>query len=207
MTRQLYRVRVRLAFYLCLASANVAAAKDTAKSVSQSIVFKTGAVSYALEGFATKTGMNTSNFAMEYVHHPKKDHGLFFGYRILQAQGSARSEYQAGYTGYRYYPMTLAVPVHALVNNSTISYDFTFKPYVESFGSIGRRLIDTRGETGGLDISSEFYGIGLGGGVQYTPLDYLSLDLNLAFEMMNGYGPVLMSGTNMYVQLGILSHL
>lgn len=198
----------KLCFGLLLTiSSSALIGRELNKSVTQSIIIKTGMVSYEIEGFASKKGTNSTNVAMEYIHHPKKDHGLFFGYRILQAEGTARSEYQAGYCGYRYYPFTLAVPIQSVVNNSSIEYDFSFKPYFETFGSLGRRLIDTKGEAGGLDISSEFYGFGFGTGFQYTPFDYISFDLGLGYEVMNGYGPVLMSGSNIMVQLGILYYI
>lgn len=188
-------------FILVLASIP-ASALELNKSVKQSVILKTGFVSYTIEGFRAKTGTNSTNAAIEYVNHSRKDHGLFFGYRLMQFEGSARSEYQAGYAGYRLYPFTLAVPVQTLVNNSTVNYSFSFMPYFDLSGSVGRRLIETKGETGGLEVSSEFYGIGFGTGVQYAAFDFLSFDLGLTYEVMNGFGPVLMSGTNIMVMLG-----
>jgi len=199
-------MRILLAIFILLLPYSTSAL-ELDGSVDQAIIFKTGMVQYSIAGFATAEGENTTNFSLEYVHHSRKDHGLFFGYRLMQFEGSARSEYQAGYFGYRLYPTTLAVPIQSLVNNSTVSYDFTFRPYIDSHVSIGRRLIDARGETGGLDISSEFYGFGFGFGLQYAAFDFLSFDIGGIYEVMNGFGPVLLSGTNIMVMMGFNYYL
>jgi hypothetical protein len=136
----------------------------------------------------------------------RKNLAAIFGYRLITASNSTRPTHQSSFAGITYFPTTLGIPVIGRRSYNVVKYDFPYKPFLTSSFSIGRQTIATQfNETS--DISTEFYGIGLGGGVHFGIAERYAIELSGMFERAIGFSPVIEWGSNnIYALIGVIGY-
>ena len=155
-------------------------------------------------GVSRAARFNVSNLTIQWSHFPKTNLGIYGNYRTAIDPSIGRTMYMEGSGGIRYFPWTLGVPIVSTSQSASFQYDSWVKPYIEGGIGIGWYLIKTFEEFGALEISSEFYAIGLGLGAAFTLTKSMALDISIALEKMSGYGPVPFSGSGKFATLGVI---
>ncbi len=164
-----------------------------------------------IEGAAETAGLEVqesdsiTNLTAELVWFNRKNLGLNIGHRFVMATAGSkpRATYQATYVGLTYFPLTLGIPIVARRNFNTITYNFKWKPYVFAGGSLGHAIVATFFD-GATDVSSEFWGMNGGGGIQWEIGKRTAVDFGATIERAVGFSPAIAYvSNNMFAQFGI----
>jgi hypothetical protein len=169
---------------------------------------KIGSMQYQTEGIDPATGRELGFLNLEYAHYWKANLATIAAFRTVEKREVKRNLYQASLLGIRFYPLGLAAPISAKLENNVLEFDSWFKPYLDVSATQGRYLIRVAGNPAVLEASSPFFGFNLTLGVQLKLAGHYALDLSINLERDFGYGsPLPMKATNIITLAGLTAFL
>jgi hypothetical protein len=154
--------------------------------------------------------MKGTTYNFEYSRNFNFDTAFITGFRVAIDPTTKRDALHTSYAGYRLFPMGIGLPGLVSTGDSMISYNSTFKPYVDASVGLGRLVIDF-GSGGGSEVSAaDSLSISFGGGVMMHFFRRWAMDLQVMFESIQARGgnanSLAASGTGIWIQLGNSYH-
>jgi hypothetical protein len=112
--------------------------------------------------------------------------------------------YMSSGMSFRYFPNSVSSPRTIKNKNLEIQYSDPIKPFLSVGLSIGRVRLETKDAIGATEISANYYGPELGGGVSYEIFEHYNLDtlLTYSFLVASSDSTVEFSGSRLTLMLG-----
>ena len=150
----------------------------------------------------------TYNF--EYSRNFSFDTAFITGFRVAIDPATKRDVLHTSYAGYRLFPLGIGLPGLVSTGDAMISYNASFKPYIDASIGLGRLVVDF-GSGGGSEVSAaDSLSVSFGGGILMHVLRRWAIDFQFMFESIQARGgnanSLAASGTGIWIQLGNSYH-
>ena len=185
-------IRLTIVSIIVLLSHNpMFAVSDYSKQLS----LKVGTITATHDGNPRNNQINHTLTGLDWLSYIKKDLGFYLCYRnAFDNAGSKRIRYNVLQTGFRYYPITMGMPIYTRKGTYQMTYTSSFMPFISIGGSLGRYVFQVFSDPTYVG-SSDVYGFHFSMGGIYTFLDGYTVELEFQYEQAKNFGLPKLNGT------------
>jgi len=151
-----------------------------------------------------------STYNFEYSRNFSFDMAFVTGFRVAIDPETKRDGFHSSYGGFRLFPLGIGLPSLVSTGDAMISYNSSYKPYLDASVGLGRMVIDF-GSKGSAEVSAaDTLSVSFGGGVMTHLFRRWAIDFQVIYEIIQARGgnenTLAASGTAIWMQIGNSYH-